>query len=344
MVNYKIKIFFYILLFSVHFTTYGSAEKIVVERYEQWSHPVLAVFKKYGISLYKVSYSLDGTCPTFYARLKYCPDPRAPVSEIYYKKIYMAILKANSFFPYALVSEEDNLRINVGWRDKERHELFVQSDKAVSPSLCKNGQGNPDDETFKVNPMLKKQIMNSPLKAPLRRKDGKLFIAYLYAENERIEQHNSISCRTAEKLKGTIKTGDYYFYLYDVKADSFFPSRTRVLRTYSSTDMSSKRARPFVFRGNPGQSDALIISQSTGCSTRMYEAYGFWNDGASLSQYSFKGKGREAFQIFGKIQQKTNKDKEITIFQADAEKKEKFELSVSSSLGMFQLKNLAAVK
>ncbi|MDR3503256.1 MAG: hypothetical protein P4L79_11825 [Legionella sp.] len=344
MVKDKIKIFFYLLLFFVHFTAYGSAEKIVVERYENWSHPVLAVFKKYGISLHKVSYSPDGTCPTFYAKLKYCPDPRAPVSEIYYKKIYIAILKANSFFPYALVSEEDNLRINVGWRDKEHQKLFVQSDKAASFSLCKNGQGNPDDETFEISPMLKKQIMNSPLKASLRRKDGKMFVAYLYAENERIAPHTSTSCKTGEKLKGTIKTGDYYFYLYDVKADSFFSSRTKVLRTYSSIDMSSKRARPFVFRGNPKQSEILIISQSTGCSTRVYEAYGFWNDGTSLNQYSFKGKGHDAFQIFGKIYQKANNDKGITLFQSTVGEKEQFKLSISDTLGLLQLKDLAAVK
>ncbi|MDR3504312.1 MAG: hypothetical protein P4L79_17225 [Legionella sp.] len=320
-------------------------EKVLIERYENWQHPVLSVFKKYNISLYKVSYSRDGTCPTFYAKLRYSPDPQAPASEIYYTEIYEAILKANSLFPYALVSKEDDLMINVGWRDKEKQQMFVQLEEIGHPSLCKDGKGNPDDEAFEISPALKKQIMRSPLKASLRREDGRQFIAYLYAENERIAPHNSVSCKTGEKLKGTIKTGDYYFYMYDVTADSFFSSRTRVLRTYSPIDMSSKRAYPVTFRSkNPAQSDVLIIGQSTGCSTRVYEAYGFWDDGASLSQYAFKGKGRGAYQIFGEIHQQTNDGKEIAIFQSAKEEKEQFELSISKVPGLLQLKDLAAEK
>lgn len=139
-----------------------AADKVLIERYEAWEHPVLAVFKKYEISLYKVSYSQDGTCPTFYAKLKYCPDPHAPVSQIYYDKIYYEILKANSFFPYALVSELDNLRINVGWADKKKEHLFIRLEKANTPSLCKDGTMNPDDEPFVVSSELKQQLKSSP--------------------------------------------------------------------------------------------------------------------------------------------------------------------------------------
>jgi len=87
--------------------------KILIERYENWSHPVLVVFKKYGITLYKVSYSADGTCPTFYAKFKYSPDVRAPGANDFHK-VYFDTLMANSFYPYTLVDEEDDIRINVG--------------------------------------------------------------------------------------------------------------------------------------------------------------------------------------------------------------------------------------
>lgn len=118
-----------------------AAEKILVERYENWSHLVMAIFKKYGISIYKVSYSKDGTCPTFYAKFKYSPDPRAPDAEAFHK-VYFDTLKANSYFPYAFVDEEDDMRINVGWEDKERTIMEVGIGKAASISSCNNGKGN----------------------------------------------------------------------------------------------------------------------------------------------------------------------------------------------------------
>lgn len=116
----------------------SASEMILVERYENWNHPVLSVFKEYGISLYKVSYSKDGTCPTFYAKFKYSPDPRAPDAETFHK-LYSDTLKANAYFPYAFVDEEDNMRINVGWDDKAKTIMKVDMDKAASISSCRNG-------------------------------------------------------------------------------------------------------------------------------------------------------------------------------------------------------------
>ena len=116
-----------------------AADKILIEKYENWNHPVLAVFKKYGISLYKVSYSIDGTCPTFYAKFKYSPDPRAPDADSFHK-VYFDTLKANAFFPYALVDEEDDMRINVGWEDKAKKIMKVDIAKASSVSICNNGK------------------------------------------------------------------------------------------------------------------------------------------------------------------------------------------------------------
>ncbi len=124
-------------IFLFLFINYAAAsEFILVEKYENWNHPVLAVFNKYGISLYKVSYSKDGTCPTFYAKFKYSPDPRAPDADNFHK-VYFDTLKANSFFPYSIVDEEDDMRINVGWENKNKKIMRVDIAKADTASLCK---------------------------------------------------------------------------------------------------------------------------------------------------------------------------------------------------------------
>ena len=51
--------------------TYAS-QTILVEQYENWKHPVIAIFKKYKITLCKVSYSKNGIYPTFYAKFRLC--------------------------------------------------------------------------------------------------------------------------------------------------------------------------------------------------------------------------------------------------------------------------------
>lgn len=138
MVIKNMKFMFLILLLLTFTNIAKAAEKIKVERYEIWKHPVLAIFEKYGIKLYKVSYSIDGKCPTFYAKFKYSPDPRAPDADSFHK-VYFEILKANSFFPYALVDSEDDMRINVGWVNKIKKIMRVDIDKALSRSTCIQG-------------------------------------------------------------------------------------------------------------------------------------------------------------------------------------------------------------
>lgn len=118
----------------------GSSDKILVERYENWQHPVLEPFKKFGITPYKVSYSIDGTFPTFYANFKYSPDPRAPDAESFHK-VYFEALKANSYFPYAIVDEKDGMRINVGWEDRVKKIMKVDLGKATPVG---NAEANKD--------------------------------------------------------------------------------------------------------------------------------------------------------------------------------------------------------
>lgn len=97
---------------------------IFIERHERWKHPVLAVFEKHGFLLNKVSYSIDGKFPTFYIVLKY-PQHMAFDSKAT-EKIYFEIIKANSNFPYAIVEQNKNIRVNVGWSDKEKKLIKIK--------------------------------------------------------------------------------------------------------------------------------------------------------------------------------------------------------------------------
>lgn len=134
--NSKISNIIFYIMFVLLFNSAWSAKKIQVERYEHWNHPVLNIFDKYGVSLYKVSYSHDGKCPTFYAKFKYSPDTRAP-DAAGFEKLYFEALKANSYYPYALVNEEENMRINVGFEKGDRGVMVVEMSPASSVSTCK---------------------------------------------------------------------------------------------------------------------------------------------------------------------------------------------------------------
>ncbi|CAM2767001.1 hypothetical protein [Legionella worsleiensis] len=133
----KFKIILLILIY-VWIKASEASDKIIVERYENWTHPILKIFKQYGILPYEVSYSPDGTCVTFYAKFKYSPDPRAPNAGEFYK-VYSEAIAANSNFPYVLVDNEDEMQINVGWRDKDKQSMFVDIDDLNSDSICKTG-------------------------------------------------------------------------------------------------------------------------------------------------------------------------------------------------------------
>jgi hypothetical protein len=97
---------------------------------------VLKELHPYGITPYKISYSIDGTFPTFYANFKYSPDPRAPDAESFHK-VYFEALKANSYYPYAIVNEKDGMRINVGWEDRAKRIMKVDLGKTTSVGSAK---------------------------------------------------------------------------------------------------------------------------------------------------------------------------------------------------------------
>lgn len=133
------------LLLATILNVANSTTKILVSRYKNWSHPVLNIFNKYELSLYKIHFSENGTCPTFFLNFKHSPAPGVQ-HIVNYQNVYSEILKANFGFPYALVDKEDNLKINVGWHDENKKIMDVNLAKASSNSLCKGAR--PIDSNF----------------------------------------------------------------------------------------------------------------------------------------------------------------------------------------------------
>jgi hypothetical protein len=296
--------------------TSNARAKILISQHENWSHAVEKVFNKYNISLYKIHFSKDGTCPTFYANFESSPNPKT-ASAIDYQKIYSEILKANANWPYALVDKKENIKINVGWTDKTRKVMAVDFNKASSPSTCKgNSHANIDDhadfDKYTISEELKKRILSSPYKAPMRRNDGKQFIAYLYAQKIKSKLKNHLSCESNDFVKYEEKIGNYYIYLYDPTKDTFFPGRIEIFNDLYKTITNIPGADFFAVHPGKNQSDILLVSQESGCDDDDYEAYSFSDKHSFLKKYAFASKKRyDSFN--GLIKKENEGDKLIAV-------------------------------
>lgn len=73
--EYKIRNSRVFLLLATTLNVADSATKILISRYTNWNYLVLGVFNKCNQFLFKISFSQDGTCPTFYLNFKLFPAP-----------------------------------------------------------------------------------------------------------------------------------------------------------------------------------------------------------------------------------------------------------------------------
>ncbi|WP_147279848.1 hypothetical protein [Legionella worsleiensis] len=328
----------------------GAAPKILIKRYENWSHPVLSVFKKNRINLSKVSYSVDGTCPTFHVIL-YKNHEVKDLTTPDYNSLYSELLKANSYFPYALVDEKYNVKINVGWRDKNHKTMAVDVKKMPSVSLCLgNEHAHVDDyanyDPFTVDKDMKNRIMNSPFSAELRRGDGKKFIVYIYANNEQIKSEENYDCDGKIKQE-MVKTGNYYLYLYDVSSNSFYPGRIPIFNEDYKNRMNVLGANIFVLSSDDKkQSDVLLISQFGSCSGDHFEAYGFTENQLFLKKYFFIAQERKE-QFIGYIKKDKKTGKLLAYGKYNTMKSQNLNIFISKTPGAVQLqpyKNELVVK
>jgi len=94
----------------------------VITDIANWHHPVKKVFARHKIQINKVVLLKNKTYPVFYVKLTY--DPQTSATTSYYHELYAQLLKANSWWSYALHSEEDKLRIEIDW-DKTKKEINI---------------------------------------------------------------------------------------------------------------------------------------------------------------------------------------------------------------------------
>jgi hypothetical protein len=123
----------FFIAFFISFKTVSAAQNIIVEHYKHWHHPTLTILKRYGFSVYKISYSPDGKCPTFYAKSQF--DPLMASKE--FSNVYIKVLKANSNYPYAIAIKDRNVKINVDQIPKKKKSYLISKKKYNFPSTCR---------------------------------------------------------------------------------------------------------------------------------------------------------------------------------------------------------------
>lgn len=88
-----------------------------------WTHPVLRVFAKKRITLERLQLCNDKKYPIFYVHLPYDPQGQ---TQSYFGPLYAEMQKANSGWPYAFVSTNDNTVISVSYPKKGIPELDME--------------------------------------------------------------------------------------------------------------------------------------------------------------------------------------------------------------------------
>jgi hypothetical protein len=267
---------------------------VFAEKEVNWSHPVLNVFKKYGIHLHKIRYFSDGTCPAFHVDFETYSKTKD------FHKVYEEILKANSKFPYALIDEKKDLMVDVGWSDDVPSKMKIDVGKSSSTPDCKVGSRTMSYK-FRMSPKLKKNILSSPYHAPMRRQGGKELVAYLYAENGERKETTYYTDQGDEKTTTSIE-GNFYIYLYDPVKDKFFPKKFAVFYPLDTFSMDWGRSSFIVLpRNKKTQSDVLLISVFATAAWDEYEAYGFSEDQSTLKKYRFIKKNSNYFAFNGRL-------------------------------------------
>jgi hypothetical protein len=94
---------------------------------ERWSHPTKQIFIEKGVKLKRVSLCNNNKLPVFYAEVPY--DPHFARNDNYFFPMYRGLLKANGWWPFAIVDTSDNTIIFVSGDKKnikEDLEMYTQ--------------------------------------------------------------------------------------------------------------------------------------------------------------------------------------------------------------------------
>lgn len=328
MLNRVCNIILALLLFFVEIKL-AVAEKSLVEQDELDNLVVSEVFKDYDIPLYKVSYSKDGKCPTFYVQLKQAlPEKNAQDNDI--PKIYFEILRVNGYLPYALVDEQKDLKINVGWSNNTPKEIIITRVNARSSSSCLG-----TTQSSKFIDSIKQDVWVSSKNVSIERSDGDSFKAALFSGTEATKPEDYIYCPQLKQKIATRKY-PYHIYLYDHVAGSYWPDRLEVFKNLNVmlTDFS------IMYRDPKGKGD-LLIAKGIACDGNHYEVYGFTDNHSFIKKFVFSDQGQHD-EIYGYLNGNQKNQKRIAIYSyPELGKVKMFYLSPSVTPGEVELKPAA---
>lgn len=190
-----------------------------------------------------------------------------------------------------------------------------------------------DVEKFNVSKKMEKLIMSSPFKVFLNGENGKKFMAYLYAEDEKNKAVERYSYVSGILEKSIVKSGYYYIYLYNLNSHSFFPYRTAVFSNFEGSrvrmKMNSKGSGFFVLPSAKNKADVLLISQFGDSDGNFYEAYGFSQNQLYLQKYVFFGKEKND-SFYGKISKFKQPNGGLLAYTIDSHSINQFKLFLSN--------------
>ena len=240
------------------------------------SSDVSLVFKEEHIPAFKLTNSKNNVCRTFYVQLTdvFFSGKTKQVNDL--PPIYFEILRYNSYLPFALVDEQKDLKINVGWTKNAPKKLIVTRGKASSESTCR---GIEDVIQF-VRTISSDVLYLSLNKVDVRRFDGVLMKTFLFPAVDRFDV-NYLPCKQ-EAATTFVRKFPYYIYLYDFSSDGIFPDRIELfkdkkimLTDYFELYFTSEKPR------------TIAVAEGATCTESHYEAYGFTDNHSSLKRLVF---------------------------------------------------------
>lgn len=159
---------------------------------------------------------------------------------------------------------------------------------------------NAVSEDITIDSLLKEKILHSTLKMDLKTKEGKTFVAYLYADDEKVELIDDYVTRDAKTRSYSSRTGHYYLYLYNPETNSFQSKRTKIFKVYGTTRFDIEGAEIFVLPTHKEKkSDILFLSQFVKSEGDEFEAYGFSDDNTYLEKYYFQINSKKRGSFYG---------------------------------------------
>ena len=296
----------------------GKDEQFLQQGLELASLYSMSTFDKEHVPVYKLTYSKNNLCRTFYIQLTEVFFSGKTVQAQDLPPIYFRLLRDNTYLPFALVDEQQDIKINVGWSYTSPRELIITRGKASSESTC---SGLEEATEFVRN--MSKDIWNFSWKnINAVRADGELFEVYLFPafRNSKLDYK---PCKQKEE-KMFIRTFPYYLYSYDVIGDGIWPDRIEVfkdknikLTNFSELHLDSEKQR------------IIAVAEGITCAGTHYEAYGFTDNHSFIKQLVFSD-GEAPNPSYGYLKGESKNPGKIKVYRnLKNNKKEWFYLSPS---------------